>query len=304
MKHVFVINPAAGNGAGLKEVLPAIHKALTGFEDDYEIHRTLSEQETILYCRQKCAFEGKVRFYACGGDGTVNNVLCGIAGHPNAELAVVPCGTGNDFVRNFTGKENFLDIEKQIHGSVIPIDVLKWQGGYALNMFNIGVDCDVVAEAAAMKSDRLKGTAAYLAAAFKVLRRGKTYRMAYTIEDGGEQEAELMLAAIANGHFCGGGFQSCPAARLDDGAMDVCIVRPVRGLKLPILLAKYRNGTHLTDRDADKYIDYIHCKKFKLRALEPVRISVDGEVLDFTDTEFEILPGALQFVVPEGSKPV
>ncbi len=304
MKHVFVINPAAGNGAGLKEVLPAIHKALTGFEDDYEIHRTLSEQETILYCRQKCAFEGKVRFYACGGDGTVNNVLCGIAGHPNAELAVVPCGTGNDFVRNYTGKENFLNIEKQIHGSVIPIDVLKWQGGYALNMFNIGVDCDVVAEAAAMKSDRLKGTAAYLAAAFKVLRRGKTYRMAYTIEDGEEQEAELMLAAIANGHFCGGGFQSCPAAKLDDGAMDVCIVRPVRGPKLPILLAKYRSGTHLTDRDADKYIKYIHCKKFKLRALEPVRISVDGEVLDFTDTEFEILPGALQFVVPEGSKPV
>ena len=304
MKHVFVVNPAAGNGAALREILPAIHKALTGFEDDYEIHRTLSEQETILYCRQKCAFEGDVRFYACGGDGTVNNVLSGIAGFPNAQLAVVPCGTGNDFVRNYTNKEYFLDIEKQIRGSVMPIDVLKWQGGYALNMFNIGVDCDVVAEAAAMKSDRLKGTAAYLAAAFKVLRRGKTYRMAYAVEDGEEQEAELMLAAIANGHFCGGGFQSCPAAKLDDGFMDVCVVRPVRGLKLPILLAKYRAGSHLMDKDADKYIEYIHCKKFRLRTLEPVRISVDGEVLDFADTEFEILPGALQLVVPEGSKPI
>ena len=86
--------------------------------------------------------------------------------------------------------DNFSDIEKQIAGSVFPIDVLKWQGGYALNMFNIGVDCDVVAEAAAMKSDRLKGTAAYLAAAFKVLRRGKTYRMAYAVEDGEEQHGE------------------------------------------------------------------------------------------------------------------
>ena len=304
MKHVFVVNPAAGNGAGLRDILPSIHKALTGFEEDYEIHRTLSEQETILYCRQKCAFEGRVRFYACGGDGTINNVFSGIVGHDNAELAIVPCGTGNDFVRNFTQKDIFLDIEKQIHGSVIPVDVLKWQGGYALNMFNIGVDCDVVAEAAAMKSDKLKGTAAYLAAAFKVLRKGKTYRMAYAVDDGEEQEAELMLAAIANGHFCGGGFQSCPAAKLDDGYMDVCVVRPVKGLKLPILLAKYRSGTHLMDRDADKYIEYIHCKKFRLRALEPVRISVDGEVLDFTDTEFEILPGALQLVIPEGSKPV
>lgn len=302
MKHVFVVNPAAGSGAGLTDILPAIHKALTGFEDDYEIHRTLSEQETILYCRQKCAFEGDVRFYACGGDGTVNNVLQGIAGHANAQLAVVPCGTGNDFVRNFTNKENFLSIEKQINGSVMPIDVLKWQGGYALNMFNIGVDCDVVAEAAAMKSDKLKGTAAYLAAAFKVLRKGKTYRMAYRVDDGEEVEAELMLAAIANGHFCGGGFKSCPGAKLDDGYMDVSVVSPVRGLKLPILLAKYRAGTHLQDRDADKYIKYIHCKKFSLRALEPVRISVDGEVLDFPDTEFEIIPSWLKFVVPEGSE--
>ena len=304
MKHVFVVNPAAGNGAGLREILPAIHKALTGFEDDYEIHRTMSEQETILYCRQKCAFEGEVRFYACGGDGTINNVLSGIMGHDNAQLAIVPCGTGNDFVRNFTGRDNFLNIEKQIHGTVMPIDVLKWQGGYALNMFNIGVDCDVVAEAAAMKSDKLKGTAAYLAAAFKVLRKGKTYRMAYTIEDGEEVESELMLAAIANGHFCGGGFKSCPEAKLDDGNMDVCVVRPVKGLKLPVLLAKYRAGSHLSDKDANKYITYIHCKKFRLRALEPVRISVDGEVLDFTDTEFEILPASLKLVIPEGSQPV
>ena len=304
MKHVFVVNPAAGNGAGLRDILPAIHKALTGFEEDYEIHRTLSEQETILYCRQKCAFEGRVRFYACGGDGTINNVLTGIVGHDNAELAIIPCGTGNDFVRNFTEKDNFLTIEKLIHGSVMPIDVLKWQGGYALNMFNIGVDCDVVAEAAAMKSDRLKGAAAYLAAALKVLSRGKTYRMAYTIEDGEEVESELMLSAIANGHFCGGGFKSCPDAKLDDGVMDVCIVHPVHGIRFPILLAKYRAGSHLQDREADKYIEYIHCKKFRLRALEPVRISVDGEVLDFEDTEFEILPGALKLVIPEGSQPV
>ena len=304
MKHVFVLNPAAGNGEALNTVLPAIHKALTGFEDDYEIHRTMSEQETILYCRQKCAFEGDVRFYACGGDGTLNNVLTGVMGHENAQIAVVPCGTGDDFVRNFTNKDNFLDIEKQINGSVIPADVLKWQGGYALNMCNIGVDCDVVAEAAAMKSDRLKGTAAYVAAAIKVLRQGRTYRMTYAVDDEDPVEEELMLSAIANGHFCGGGFRSCPDAKLDDGYMDVCIVRPVKGLKLPILLAKYHSGTHLADKDADKYIRYIHCKKFRLQALEPVRISVDGEVTEFTESEFSILPAAVRLVLPQGSEPI
>ena len=110
-----------------------------------------------------------------------------------------------------------------------------------------------------------------------------------------------MLAAIANGNFCGGGFRSCPDAQLDDGYMDVCIVHPVRGIKLPVMLAKYRKGSHLKGRDAERYIEYIHCRSFRLRALEPVRISVDGEVLDFTESEFEILPGAIRLVLPQGS---
>lgn len=302
MKHIFVVNPAAGNGSAMREILPKIHKALTGFQDDYEIHRTLSEQETVMYCRQKCAFSGDVRFYACGGDGTLNNVLSGIAGHKNAQLATVPCGTGNDFVRNFTARENFLDIEKQIKGSVISADVLKCCGGYAINMLNIGVDCDVVAEASEMKSDKLRGTAAYIAAAAKVLRRGVTYRMAFSVDDGPEREAELMLCAIANGHFCGGGFKSCPDASLDDGLMDICIVRPVSGLKLLPMLAKYRIGAHVRGRDAKRYIEYIHCKKFRLRALQPVRISIDGEVRDFEESVFEIAPSSVKLVVPEGSR--
>lgn len=304
MKHVFVVNPAAGHGAALNKILPAIHKALTGFEDDYEIHRTLSTNETILYCRQKCSFEGRVRFYACGGDGTLNNVLTGIAGAPNAELAVVPCGTGNDFVRNFTNPDNFLDIKKQIEGPSLPVDVIKFGDRYSLNMLNIGVDCDVVAKAAEIKSDKIKGTAAYLLAAAKILPQGKTYRMAYSIDGRETEEKELMLAAIANGHFCGGGFKSCPKASLSDGFMDICIVKPVKGLALPVLLAKYRAGTHVGSSMAEKYVEYIHCKTFNLKALEPVKISCDGEVSDFDEADFEILTSAVKLVIPEGSTPI
>lgn len=304
MKHVFVVNPAAGHGAALDNILPIIHKALTGFEDDYEIHRTMGANETILYCRQKCSFEGDVRFYACGGDGTINNVLTGIAGAHNAELAVVPCGTGNDFVRNFTNPENFRNIEKQIKGVSTPIDVLKCRDGYALNMLNVGVDCDVAARASEIKSDKIKGTAAYLMAAAQILPKGKTYKMAYSIDGSEFVEEELMLAAIANGHFCGGGFKSCPNASLSDGYMDVCIVKPVKGLTLPVLLAQYRAGTHLNSKLAEKYIKYIHCRSFSLKASEPVKICCDGEVTDFSESDFEVLPASLKLVIPEGSMPI
>ncbi len=118
MKYIFLVNPAAGKGRSDKELLPEVHPFLKARGLDYEIHRTLSEGDIISYVRQRAAGGEPVRFVACGGDGTLNNTLRGMMGFPNAELAVMPYGSGNDFVRNFTNKEAFLDLEKQLNGRV------------------------------------------------------------------------------------------------------------------------------------------------------------------------------------------
>ena len=300
MKHIFILNPVAGNGYAEKNLLPQIITYLKTTDLDYEIHRSLNKEEIGTYVRQRASAGDEVRFYAIGGDGTLCDVVNGAIGFDNAEVAVIPCGTGNDFVRNFTGRENFLDIQKQLAGRAEAIDVIKLNDAYSINMLNIGADCEVVARAAQIKSK--SGSWSYIRGALEILPKGPRYRMAYSFSGAEEKEEDLLLIAIANGHFCGGGFKSSPKASLTDGNLDILFARPVKGLKLIKLLAKYHAGTHLDDPSAADIITHIKTKSFRLRAIDKVSISVDGEVSPFTEAEITVAPKAIKFVIPEGSE--
>ena len=301
MKHIFIVNPAAGNGGAITEITPAALKALKDKGDEYEIHRSLNKQEIHDYVRSRAESGEHIRFYACGGDGTINDVMCGLVGCPNAELAIVPCGSGNDFARNFTHQENFFNMEKQFNATLMDVDVIRAGETYAINMLNIGVDCDVVVAANASRNKFIKGSGAYLVGVLKVLPRAKGYKMRYELDDK-VVEDELFLAAVANGSYCGGGFKSSPVSELADGLIDVTIVRPVKGFKMLQMLLKYRQGTHLEDKDADLYINHFKCKKFSIEPLEEMYVSIDGEVNLFQPTEFEIMPKAVKLAIPEGSQ--
>lgn len=302
MKHIFIVNPAAGNGEAEKKVLPDIRKVTQALGIEYELHITLSGEETVTYVSQRAEKGDDIRFYACGGDGTLNNVLNGMLGFQNAELAYIPCGTGNDFARSFTENNYFLDIKRQIEGVPVYIDAIRFNNDYAINMFNIGVDCDVVVEVEKLKKlPFLKGSAAYAVGAVQVLSRGKTYRMSLTFDDGTVMDEELFLVAVGNGRYCGGGFESTPYASVSDGLIDVCVIRPIKGPKIVSLLAKYRKGTHVNAPSAAPYVFYKKCKKLLLTTAEPMMVSTDGELMDFESLNFEIVPNAVSFSIPNGA---
>ena len=298
MKHIFILNPAAGSGYAEKVLQPQIITYLKTTDLDYEIHRSLNKEEIGSYVRQRASEGEPVRFYAMGGDGTLCDVVNGAIGMENAAVGVFPCGTGNDFVRNFTEKQNFLDAARQVNGRTVKIDAIKCGDTYSINMLNIGADCEVVARS----SNYRGGSLSYLRAALEILPKGPRYRMAYSAEGEGETEEDLLLIAIANGHFCGGGFKSSPKASLNDGNLDVLLARPVKGFKLIRLLAKYRMGTHLDDESARDIITHIKTRSFKLRAIDKVNVSVDGEVNSFTEAEISVVPGAINFILPDGSE--
>ena len=299
MKHIFIFNPQAGGGIGEKKYLPEIMKAVKSANLDYEIHRSLGAAEITSYVKRKCEEGGDVRFYALGGDGTVHDVMSGLACQKNAQLAIIPCGTGNDFVKNWTNCKN-TNIEDAINGTVISIDAVKYGDSYSINMINIGADCDVVVEAG--KIEQFHGAINYLIGALKILPKGPVYKMRYSIDDGEEIEGDFLLMCIANGQFCGGGFKSCPKASINDGYIDLCLVKPVGGLEIIPLMMKYRTGAHLTHPKTQELLIYKKCKKFKLTAIEPVNVSNDGEVSEFTSAEFEIVPNAINLVIPRGSE--
>ncbi|MDD3023607.1 MAG: diacylglycerol kinase family lipid kinase [Syntrophomonadaceae bacterium] len=305
MKHIFVLNPVAGRGDAEKKLLPKILSALKNSNLDYEIHRTLNKGDATRFVKDRCllAENAALRFYAVGGDGTLNEVVNGAFGFENVEIALIPAGTGNDFPRSFSHPEYFLDIERQLAGNSRSIDLIRYNDSYLVNMLNIGIDCAVVARTAELKKKPfLNGSSAYLAGIACVFVANKAYQMSVTLEDGSVEEGEFTLLAVGNGAYCGGGFKGVPKACLDDGLLDVSMVKKINRRTFLAVIRKYHDGTHLEPSKTELPIKYIKCRKLTISSHERLQICADGEISKEKRIDLELLPKAIVFSVPKGAE--
>lgn len=337
MKHIFIINPAAGKDKAEKDFLPKILDTVKKMQIDYEIHRTMGAGDAANFVKGRCkavnsneGLEDTLRFYACGGDGTLNEVVNGAFGYNNVEIAMIPAGTGNDFVRNFSDSKGFSNIERQINGKARTIDVIKYEKifindeittydeainsteeeneinekqriRYGINMFNIGLDSNVASKAAEIKKNLfVSGPLAYLLGIGVVLGRKESIDLEIEFDDGDRHTGNIMLIAIANGCYCGGGFKGVPYAELDDGKMDISIVEDINRRTLVTLLSKYRKGTHLNDPVCKKIITYKKCKSLIVRPKYNMQLCTDGDITQVGEIKFEILPSSIKFSIPQG----
>jgi len=301
MKHIFIINPAAGKGDSENKILPQIIKYVKEHGDDFEIHRSLNKAEIISYVHARASLGEPIRFYAVGGDGTICDVVSGMVEFGNAELTVIPCGSGNDFVRNFTHKENFLSLDKLVNGNIEYIDVIQYNDEYCINMLNAGTDCEVVIAAAELRKKGVGGAKSYAQAALPILSKKPLYKFEYTDINGEKVQEDLMLVAIGNGMFCGGGFKSCSKAKLNDGLMDVVYIKPAYGPMLAPLLWQYHQGTYVNSAIAQKYFEYRQTSEIWIKPLDDINLSTDGEVSKFQESNIKVLSKAIKFVIPQGS---
>jgi YegS/Rv2252/BmrU family lipid kinase len=302
MKHIFLINPAAGKGKYCEQLIKNIKEICEEKNKDYEIYTTKNVGDARVYAARRCAELGApCRFYSCGGDGTLNEVVNGIVEYPFAEAAVIPIGTGNDFVKNFSHPEKFMDIEAQLEGEPIKLDLIKYNDSYCVNMINIGFDCEVVKKVAQIKKNPLvPGKFAYLAGAFAELIKKPGAEFISETDEGFGENKKLLLAAIANGRFCGGGFLSNPQAYANDGLMDICFVKYISRLRFISLFGVYKKGQHLEKNSAKDVIDYIKCKKLKIEFGRPHSICVDGEIEESTALSIELKKGIFNLSLPRG----
>ena len=125
MKHVFIINPKSNSEAFTEKFRHKIEGLCVNRGLEFEIKSTAKNFDAENFAREAAEKGDAVRVYACGGDGTVNEVVNGIFGFKNAELAVIPIGTGNDFIRTFGDIKKFFDIETVIDSEARPIDAIK-----------------------------------------------------------------------------------------------------------------------------------------------------------------------------------
>ena len=305
MKHYFITNPAAGKKNSCELLAQSIRKACENKGVSYEIYETKGVRDATAFVKQTCESNSsgeELRFYACGGDGTLGEVVTGAVGYPFAAVGLIPKGTGNDFVRNFTNKELFFDVEAQLDGKDTAIDVLRCNDMYAINMINIGFDCEVVKKM--MKIKRwpcVPSKLAYILGIIPTLITKPTVK-ATAYLDGNETEGkDLLLTTIANGCYCGGGFHSNPEALLTDGKINLLFVNNIGRLRFLQLVSSYKKGTHLVAKNAS-ILSSESYSSLDLVFEGTQSASVDGEIHDIEGKlHVEIIRDALNFVVPRGS---
>jgi YegS/Rv2252/BmrU family lipid kinase len=304
MRHLFIVNPAAGKGVSQKQLI----KELCARGLEHYITKQPGDAEEYVKKANAGGGCGAVRFYACGGDGTLNEIVNGAAGCRNAEVAFVPMGSGNDFIKSFDiPAECFLDIGRQLSGKPLPVDLIKYseaasgtEARYAVNMANIGFDCNVAANMARFKKMPLvSGPVAYILAILLTVVRKEGAVLEIVFDDGTAYNGGVLFAAIGNGAYCGGGLKGVPDAKVDDGLMDVCIVKDVARRTIISLISKYADGTYVDEERLKRFIIYKKCSRMTVKNNSPVkRMGVDGEMKPSEEASFEITPGAMMFSIP------
>ena len=295
METIFIVNPTAGQGKAEK-----IIQKIKSTGAKFYITKSVGDAER--YVREMCSDGSPIRFISCGGDGTFNEVLNGAAGSKNAEIGIVPIGTGNDFCRNFDC--DFNDLEALTNADTIKCDAIRYTTGgitrYCANMFNIGFDCNVADLTNQMKKKPfISGPLAYFISILLVLIKKKGADLKISVDGVDVYNGPLLLTSLANGKFCGGGIMSNPTALISDGEMDINIIKNVGRLKLLTILPSYMKGTHMRIKNIEKIIHNQSCKKVVISPNSPsFRICCDGEIQDACDITFEIVPEAFNFVLP------
>lgn len=302
MIYHFILNPNSASGRRPRHMEDAIKEACSKRQLSYHIYYTTCVGDATEYVRSMIRISSdRQRFICIGGDGTINEIVNSAPQNPNVEFGVIPNGSGNDFVRNFTNLKKFHDIDAQIDGDTVSLDLIKCNDNYCVNMVNIGFDCAVVKEASKLKKIKLFSPGfSYILGVIVVLFKKFGTKMKLIFDDGEVIDKELTLTAIGNGKFCGGGFMSAPKALLTDGVLDVCAISKISRLTFIKLVKSYKSGTYLENENAMKVIRHRRVSHFRMEFETPLPICIDGEIKGAKNIDFTVVPKAFNFVIPKG----
>lgn len=302
MKHIIIINPKAGVNNEPAKIKENVEKNFVGLE--YEIYFTKGPKDATNFVRNYLSNNNdEVRFYSCGGDGTLNEIANGMIGFDNAQLACYPIGSGNDFIKYFGKVESFLDFQALINGDVVVTDILKFNERYVVNIFNVGLDANVVVfQRKFKKLPLISGKGAYNLGVVASLLRKISHKCKVKVDDEELYNGKMTLCAICNAKCYGGGYYCAPKAVVDDGLVDICMVKKVSRFTFAKLVKDYKAGKHLDNPKFKPYVLYKQGRVVEMEIEKPLYYSIDGETDKSSSIKIEVVPKALRFVVPKIDK--
>ena len=298
MKHIFIINPAAGKYDRTEEYTEKIEAVCRPRGLDYEICRSNAPGDCRRIAHEAAAAGEEVRLYACGGDGTLNEVINGAVGFDNAAVTHFPGGSGNDMIKMFSETAPFFDLERLLDCDEAQFDLIRCNETHSANILSMGIDARIGTEMARYKKlPLLSGHGAYLASTLVNLIKGISQHFVITLEDGTRLDDKFTLICACNGRWYGGGFNPVPDAEPDDGLLEVLVVKKVSILTASRVIGKYKAGQY---RQLPELISHHRCKSLTIACDKPSVVNVDGEAVFTGEAKITVRPRALRFFYPRG----
>ena len=295
MKHLFIINPAAGSRDRTKEYTEKIAAACQGL--DYVVAVSACPGDCTRLAREAAKTGEEVRIYACGGDGTLNEVAAGAAGYKNAAITAFSGGSGNDFTKLFSDPEAFRDLEKLLDPEEATFDLIRCNGDISLNICSVGLDARIGTDVSKYKRlPFLSGFRAYVVST--VINLFKAISEHYVVEvDGETYDSSFTFVCVCNGRWYGGGFNPIPDADPQDGKLDVLLVDKVSLLQVPGLIGKYKNGRY---KELGKVVKYLQTDEIIIKCDKESPINLDGELRMAKTAHMELAKEKIRFFYPKG----
>ena len=296
-QHLFIINPAAGSRNRTEEYSEMIHKICRARKLDYEVRVSTAPGECTRIAREACETGRELRIYACGGDGTLNEVVAGAAGFSNAAVTVFSGGSGNDFVKIFDEPKAFFDLNRLLDADEVTFDLIRCNDDISLNICSVGLDARIGTDVSSYKRlPLLSGFRAYAASTVVNVIKGISEH--YRVEIDGETiDGDQTLICVCNGRYYGGGFNPMPEADPTDGMLDVLLMKKVSRMQVASVIGKYKDG---------RYKELLHLarpfrtKKVRILCDKPTPINLDGELRVAQDITMEVAQEKIRFFYPKG----
>lgn len=301
MKHLFIVNPAAGKCDRSVQIKNLTREVFGSRMLDYDVQISKGPGDCIRLAREAAETGEPLRIYACGGDGTLNEVVNGVVGFDNVAVSHFPSGSGNDFIKLFNQPEAFWDLEKFLDCEESRFDLIRVEAGdkvhYSCNICSMGLDARIGTEMGRYR--RLPGVsgkgAYYLSTAVNLM---KGIHKPYILDLNGETiTGDQTMICVCSGRHYGSSFNPVPDAEPDDGILDVLVVVPVNLLQIAGIIGKYQNGQYA------QYPDLIHhyrTDRIRIQCTEKSVVNIDGEALGGQDITFSVVPAGFRFFYPAG----
>ena len=296
MIHLFIINPAAGSCDRTEKYTKKIRQVCDARGLTYRIEVSGAPGECCRIAREAAASGEEYRIYACGGDGTLNEVVCGVAGYNNVAITCYRGGSGNDFVKIFGDADAFQDLERLLDCKEATFDLMRCNDDYSLNICSVGLDARVGTDVSNYKRiPLLSGFRAYAVSTVVNVIRGIAEH--YVVEIDGEKiDGDQTMICACNGRYYGGGFNPVPFADPCDGLMDVLLVKKVSRLMVPRVIGTYKAGRF---QELPHLVRHFRVKELNIHCDKPTAINLDGELRTAESVHIEVAKEKVRFFYPK-----